>query len=164
MGTKIDHNEFFGFLRSRRPFPFFYGIDRGFCQHGIATNNLSQLQFSVGRNNGFHPDGPTDLHFSGELWIHRVHLDRYPPLRCRVFLSERQGWGKGGCPQRESYEGGGNIGSNLHSASLRPIGAAAKVTKVIECRSVRNPASHLLVIPRNGFFPGFLFQELAVFE
>ena len=65
LGMKIEFDEFFGLLRSRAPFPFFYGIDRGFCQHGTAANNLSELHFSVGRNHGFHSDGASDLHFTG---------------------------------------------------------------------------------------------------
>lgn len=141
MGAKIDHDEFFGFLRSRCPFPFFYGIDRRFCQHGIATNHLRQLQFSVGRNYGFHPDGSTDLQFPGEFRINCVHLVHYFPLCFRLFLSESMGWAEGRCSQREHYDGGRNIGSDLHCASLHLLVSAAKVTKVIKRRSVRNPAS-----------------------
>jgi hypothetical protein len=94
-------------------------------------------------------------------------------------LSESVGWAEGRCSQREHYDGGRHVGSDIHCASLRSLGFAAKVTKVIKRRCVRNPASHrrsisglgkndcgliLLVIPRNGFFPGFLFQGLAVLE
>jgi hypothetical protein len=179
MGTKIEHDEFFGFLRSRYPFPFFYGLDRGFCQHRIATNHLRQLQFSIGRNYGFHLDGSTDLQFPGEFRINCVHLVHYFPLCFRLFLSESMGWAEGGCSQKEHYDGGRNIGSDLHGASLRSLDSAAKVTNVIKRRCVENPASHrrsisglgkndcglvLLVIPRDGFFPCCLFQGLAVFE
>jgi len=62
---KVEFYEFFGFLRSRRPFPFLYGIDRGFCQQRIATNHLSELRFSAGRNHDSHPDGSMDLRSAG---------------------------------------------------------------------------------------------------
>lgn len=63
--VKIKFDEFFGFLRSRSPFPFFYGIDCRFCQHRTAANHLSELHFSVGRNYDLYLDGSSDLHFAG---------------------------------------------------------------------------------------------------
>ena len=62
---KVEFYEFFSFLRSRRPFPFFYGINRGFCQQRIAANHLSELRFSAGRNHDSHPDGSMDLRSAG---------------------------------------------------------------------------------------------------
>ncbi len=62
---KVEFYEFFGFLRSRRPFPFFYRIDCGFCQQRAATDHLRRLHFSVRRNYDLHPDGSTNLHFAG---------------------------------------------------------------------------------------------------
>jgi hypothetical protein len=91
---KIEFYEFFGFLRSWSPFPFFDGIDGDFCQQRTATNHLSELHFSVGRNYGFHPDDSTDLHLVGELWIHRDHFAHYLPRCFRLFLSKRKGWGE----------------------------------------------------------------------
>ena len=62
---KVEFYEFFRFLRSRYPFPFFYGINRGFCQQGIAAYHLSELRLSAGRNYDLYPDSSVNLHFAG---------------------------------------------------------------------------------------------------
>ena len=62
---KVEFYEFFGFLCSRYPFPFFYGINRGFCQQRIAANHLSELRLSAGRNHDSDPDGSMDLRSPG---------------------------------------------------------------------------------------------------
>src|SRR6266851_6839982 len=92
LGMKIEFYEFFGVLRSWSPFPFFDGINRGFCQQRTATQHLSELHFSVGRNYGFYPDGSAHLHLVGEFWIHRDHFAHYLPRCFRLFLSKRKGW------------------------------------------------------------------------
>src|ERR1700716_190925 len=91
LGLKIELYEFFGFLRSWSPFPFCYGVDRGSCQQRTATNHLSGLHFSVGRNHGFHPDDSANLHLAGELWIDWVHPVHYLSCCFRMSLSERKG-------------------------------------------------------------------------
>jgi len=62
---KVEFYEFFGFLRSRRPFPFLYRIDRGFCQQRIAANHLSELRLSAGCDHDYHPHSSMNLHFAG---------------------------------------------------------------------------------------------------
>ena len=65
LGMKVEFYEFFAFLRSRRPFPFFDGINRSFCQQRIAANHLSELHPSARRNHDSHPDGSMDLRPAG---------------------------------------------------------------------------------------------------
>jgi len=108
---KIKFYEFFGFLRSWSPFPFFDGIYGGFYQHGTATNHLSELHFSVGRNYGFHPDGSPDLHFVGQLWIHGNHFGDYLPRRFWLFLCTRKDWGEDDRSQGK-HQDGCTIGSH----------------------------------------------------
>ena len=62
---KVEFYEFFSFLRSRRPFPFLYGVHGGFCQQRIAANYLSELRFSAGCNHDSDPDGSMDLRSAG---------------------------------------------------------------------------------------------------
>lgn len=45
---KVEFYEFFGFLRSRYPFPFFDSINRGFCQQRVAANHLVNFAFPLG--------------------------------------------------------------------------------------------------------------------
>src|ERR1019366_5050970 len=94
LGMEIEFYDFFGFLRGRRPFPFVDGIDGGGRQHRTATKHGSELQFSVGRHDGFQPDGSADLHFAGQLWIHRHHLAYNLPLRVGLVLRESERWRK----------------------------------------------------------------------
>ena len=100
---EIEFDELFSFLRSRYPFPFRYGIDRGFRQHRTATNDLSEFHFPVGRNHGLHPDGSADLHFLGQLWILWGYLTHYLPCSWWLFLSMRNGWAEGDHSQGKRY-------------------------------------------------------------
>jgi len=111
---EIELYEFFGFLRSWSPFPFFDGINRGFCQQRTAAQHLSELHFSVGRNYDFHLDGSPHLHLAGEFWIHRDHFAHYLPRCFRLFLSKRKGWGEDDHSQGKRSEDaeGGRIGSH----------------------------------------------------
>ena len=109
---EVEFYEFFGFLRSRYPFPFFDSVNRGFCQQRVAANHLSELGLSVRRNHDSHPDGPMDLRSAGWVWIHWDHSVHYRPLSFRLVLSERKSWGEEGYSQEENYEGGYKKGSH----------------------------------------------------
>ncbi len=65
LGMKVEFYEFFGFLCSGYPFPFFDSVKRGLCQPRVAANHLSELRLSVRRNHDSHPEGPMDLRSAG---------------------------------------------------------------------------------------------------
>jgi hypothetical protein len=109
---KVEFYEFFSFLRSRRPFPFLYGINRGFCQQRIAANHLSELRLSAGRNHDSHPDGSMNLRSAGQVWIDWDHSVDYRPLSFWLVLSERSEWAEGNYSQRKRDEGGYKKGSH----------------------------------------------------
>jgi len=103
---KVEFYEFFSLLLSRYPFPFFYGINRRFCQQRIAANHLSELRLSAGRDYDSHPNGSMNLRSAGEVWIHWGDFAHYRPLSFRLVLSERKGRGKDVHSQEENCERG----------------------------------------------------------
>src|SRR5229473_3144928 len=128
---KTEFHQFFGFLGRRRPLPLSYRINRGSYQQRAATKRPSGLRFAIGSNYHLHPDGSTELHLAGYVWVDRDHSVHYLPRSFRLLLGGRKGLEDDA--HRECHEHDGNTASHkelLPGLSLAAIRSTLKVTTV----------------------------------